>query len=322
MAKCSAAARLFSTTISRLSKAPPAASSIRSGPGLKDFIGTSPGSPQRLLTRTPEPHPYIDPESLRGDGKKVFLDVHGCQMNVSDAEVVRAVLEGQGYALTMNAAEADVWSIVTCSIRESAEDKIWSKLRHIQRKRKAKVYRPSLRVALLGCMAERLKEKLLTGDDRLVDVVAGPDAYRDLPRLLAASAFADNDDSTINVVLSLEETYADILPSRLNAESVSGFVSIQRGCDNMCSYCIVPFTRGRERSRPVESILAEVQHLADSGVRDVTLLGQNVNSYRFVSEDSVKAFGGLDAGEGTRVTPGFNSIYRVFQQMCSTETGV
>ncbi len=164
-----------------------------------------------------------------------------------------------------------------------------------------------MKVGLLGCMAERLKEKLLS-KERLVDVVAGPDAYRDLPKLFAATE--GSDQSSINVLLSMEETYADIIPARLNEDKVTGFVSIQRGCDNMCSYCIVPFTRGRERSRPVRSILDEVRHLADAGVKEVTLLGQNVNSYRDTAENSIRLFDALSCPDTTRNTPGFKSIYR------------
>jgi len=283
---------------------------VSNGPGLEHFIsnGKSTVAGRRAARRTPETsHPYLSPEMLRGDGLAVYLDVYGCQMNVSDTEVVWSILEEQGYTRTLNPKEADVWLIVTCSIRDGAERKIWNKLTHINRKKKVGDFRKTLKVGLLGCMAERLKENLLTAADeggRLVDVVAGPDAYRDLPRLLTLVTNRANDTETaINVLLSLDETYADVTPSRLDTSSVTGFVSIQRGCDNMCSYCIVPFTRGQERSRPVDTIVDEVRHLVDQGVKEVTLLGQNVNSYRDTCQ----------LAHSTSVTnnsAGFNSIYK------------
>jgi len=197
-----------------------------------------------------------------------------------------------------------VWLIVTCSIRDGAEQKIWNKLRNIKRWKNKRELRGSLRVGLLGCMAERLKESLLETSERLVDVVAGPDAYRDLPRLLSLVTNASsNTESAINVLLSVDETYADVMPSRLDPNSVTGFVSIQRGCDNMCSYCIVPFTRGQERSRSIQTIVDEVKHLVDQGVKEVTLLGQNVNSYRDTSQQTF-------AGTTTNYATGFKSIYR------------
>lgn len=284
------------------------------GPGLGHFIAQSTGANHGAgvnVAVAADPPPYIDEDSMNGHGRKVFFDVYGCQMNEGDAEVVHSVLTGAGYERTDNVAEADVWLLVTCSIRESAEDKIWKKLRNIQHRKKAGIFlKKSMKVGLLGCMAERLKDKLLT-TERLVDVVAGPDAYRDLPRLFAAVNSSADRDSAINVMLSLDETYADIMPMRLHEDSVSGFVSIQRGCDNMCSYCIVPFTRGRERSRPVSSILDEVRHLAEAGVKEVTLLGQNVNSYRDTSKESVAFFQNLSCPDAaTRSSAGFKSVYK------------
>ncbi|CAH1955501.1 unnamed protein product [Acanthoscelides obtectus] len=194
-------------------------------------------------------------------------------MNVNDAEIVLAILKNNDFEPTKDLIEADVILILTCAIRDSAEEKIWGRLgflKGLKRTRK-KVF-----AGLLGCMAERLKTKVLETSD-MVDLVAGPDSYRDLPRLLSLT---DTDQRSVNVLLSLDETYADISPVRLNENSISAYVSIMRGCDNMCTYCIVPFTRGRERSRPVSSILREVEQLSEKGVKEVTLLGQNVNSYR------------------------------------------
>ncbi|CAH1955504.1 unnamed protein product [Acanthoscelides obtectus] len=195
-------------------------------------------------------------------------------MNVNDAEIVLAILKNNDFEPTKDLIEADVILILTCAIRDSAEEKIWGRLgflKGLKRTRKKDSF-----AGLLGCMAERLKTKVLETSD-MVDLVAGPDSYRDLPRLLSLT---DTDQRSVNVLLSLDETYADISPVRLNENSISAYVSIMRGCDNMCTYCIVPFTRGRERSRPVSSILREVEQLSEKGVKEVTLLGQNVNSYR------------------------------------------
>eukprot|EP00096_Caligus_rogercresseyi_P014110 TRINITY_DN6643_c0_g1_i1.p1 TRINITY_DN6643_c0_g1~~TRINITY_DN6643_c0_g1_i1.p1 ORF type:complete len:547 (-),score=120.02 TRINITY_DN6643_c0_g1_i1:86-1696(-) len=247
------------------------------GLGLEHFIA-NPGSKRVVKT---EGVPYVRDSDLSGRGQKVFLDVRGCQMNVADAEVVQAVLLKSGYSFTREANAADIHLLVTCSIREGAESKIWRKLQNLSHEPRRT--RGELKVGILGCMAERLKNKFFEQSPPLVDLVAGPDAYKDLPRLLNIS---ENHESAINVLLSRDETYADILPVQLNPGSISAFVSIQRGCDNMCTYCIVPFTRGRERSRPMSSILAEVQALANKGVREVTLLGQNVNSYLDKSSES------------------------------------
>jgi len=228
-------------------------------------------------------------------------------MNVSDTELVLSILEGSGYTRTEVPAQADVWLIVTCSIREGAETKIWKKLQHLKmlRKRKMSDGKPSMLVGVLGCMAERVKEGLLE-EEGLVHVVAGPDSYRDLPRLLAAPR--QTGQQAINVLLSLEETYADVIPTRLSRDSVHAFVSIQRGCDNMCSYCIVPFTRGRERSRPVQTIVDEVRRLSDDGVKEVTLLGQNVNSYRDVTGEAMALFPANSARSAT--VKGFKTVYK------------
>ncbi|KAI6074038.1 CDK5 regulatory subunit-associated protein 1 [Aix galericulata] len=211
----------------------------------------------------------------------VYLETYGCQMNVNDTEIAWAILQKNGYTRTKEVDEADVILLVTCSVREKAEQAIWNRLQHLKAlKARRQQDRLPLRIGILGCMAERLKEEILHRE-KLVDIVAGPDAYRDLPRLLAV---AESGQQAANVLLSLDETYADILPVQTSAGGTTAFVSIMRGCDNMCSYCIVPFTRGRERSRPIASILQEVKMLSDQGVKEVTLLGQNVNSFRDMSE--------------------------------------
>lgn len=210
---------------------------------------------------------------MQGDGRKLFVETYGCQMNVGDTEIVVSVMQTEGYVYTDRIEEADIILINTCSIRDNAEQRIWGRLAEMKRFRKAK---PSLLVGIIGCMAERLKEKLVEGPWG-VDIVAGPDSYRDLPRLVRE---ADAGGKGVNVLLSTEETYAEIAPVRLDRNGVSAFVSIMRGCNNFCSYCVVPYTRGRERSRDAETILSEVRSLFENGYREVTLLGQNVNSYR------------------------------------------
>jgi len=210
-----------------------------------------------------------------GGNTSVYLETYGCQMNVSDSEIVASVLQSSGFGLTHDPLLADVVLINTCAIRENAEQRVRRRLEFFRaRKRK---HNPSLRIGVLGCMAERLRHKLLE-QERLVDIVVGPDAYRDLPRLL--HQVETGGQSAVNVELSREETYADIAPVRYKSNGVSAFVSIMRGCDNMCAFCVVPFTRGRERSRNAGTIVQECQELFDSGYREVTLLGQNVNSYR------------------------------------------
>lgn len=204
--------------------------------------------------------------------KKLFLESYGCQMNFSDSEIVASILNEQGYNTTMNVEEADLILLNTCSIREKAEQTVRMRLSQFK---KQKETNPKLTVGVLGCMAERLKTKFLE-EEHLVDLVVGPDAYRDLPNLLKET---ESGRDAINVILSKEETYADINPVRLGGNGVTAFVTITRGCDNMCTFCVVPFTRGRERSRDPHSILAECKELWDAGYKEVTLLGQNVDSY-------------------------------------------
>jgi tRNA-2-methylthio-N6-dimethylallyladenosine synthase len=209
-------------------------------------------------------------------GRKFYIESYGCAMNFADSEVVASILQGAGFSGTRDFSEADLVLINTCSIREKAEQTIRSRL-HIFRQ--AKRSNPSMLIAVLGCMAERLKSKFLE-EERLVDLVIGPDAYRTLPLLIEE---ADGGQKSVNVLLSRDETYADIAPLRLNSNGVNAFVSIMRGCNNMCSFCVVPFTRGRERSRNPGSILAECRDLFENGYREVTLLGQNVDSYHWHS---------------------------------------
>lgn len=215
---------------------------------------------------------------LQGAGRKLYIETYGCQMNVGDTEIVVSVMQREGYVYTDRIEEAVVILINTCSIRDNAEQRIWGRLAEMKRFRKA---RPELVVGVIGCMAERLKERLVEGPGG-VDIVAGPDTYRDLPRLVRE---AETGGKGVNVLLSTEETYAEIAPVRLDRNGVSAFVSIMRGCNNFCSYCVVPYTRGRERSRDAATVLSEAQTLFDNGYREVTLLGQNVNSYRAGSVD-------------------------------------
>ena len=210
---------------------------------------------------------------LSGAGRKLFVETYGCQMNVGDTEVVVALMQREGYVYTEDIGQADVILINTCSIRDNAEQRIWGRLAEMKRYRRAK---PGLVVGIIGCMAERLKEKLVEGPYG-VDVAAGPDAYRDLPRLVRE---AEAGGKGVNVLLSTEETYAEIAPVRLDRNGVSAYVAIMRGCNNFCSYCVVPYTRGRERSRDPQTIVAEARSLFENGYREVTLLGQNVNSYK------------------------------------------
>ncbi len=206
--------------------------------------------------------------------KKLYIETYGCQMNVADSEVVASVLEMAGYDLTENIDEAEAILLNTCSIRDNAEQKIVSRLQSLGALRRKNPQRRII-IGVIGCMAERVKDDLI--EHHGVDVVAGPDSYLDLPALFAA---AEVGEKAINVELSLTETYRDIIPRRIGGNRVSGYISIMRGCNNFCSYCIVPYTRGRERSRAVESILAELADLRAKGYKEVTLLGQNVNSYR------------------------------------------
>lgn len=212
------------------------------------------------------------------NARKLYIESYGCQMNFADSEIVASILLDQGFQTTGNYQEADAIFINTCSIRENAEQRVRNRLSQFGiEKRK----NPKLIVGVLGCMAERLKSKFLE-EEKLVDVVVGPDAYRDLPALLEQ---VGEGQKAINVLLSREETYADISPVRLNGNGITAFISIMRGCDNMCSFCVVPFTRGRERSRDPHSILAEAQDLHQRGYKEVTLLGQNVDSYKWKGSD-------------------------------------
>ncbi|HNL87307.1 MAG TPA: MiaB/RimO family radical SAM methylthiotransferase, partial [Methanoregulaceae archaeon] len=210
--------------------------------------------------------------SIELNGKKLFLESYGCQMNFSDSEIVASILTGTGFETTRDFGQADVIFINTCSIRDNAEQRVRARLQDFK---KLKKQNPGLIVGVLGCMAERLKSKFLE-EEHLVDIVAGPDSYRDLPNLIER---VESGQKAVNVLLSREETYADISPVRLGSNGVTAFVSIMRGCDNMCAFCVVPFTRGRERSRDPESIVAETRELFNNGYREVTLLGQNVDSY-------------------------------------------
>ncbi|MBQ3248041.1 MAG: tRNA (N6-isopentenyl adenosine(37)-C2)-methylthiotransferase MiaB [Alistipes sp.] len=210
---------------------------------------------------------------LTGSGRKLYIETYGCQMNVGDSEIVVSIMQQEGFRYTESLEEADIVLINTCSIRDNAEQRIWGRLSEMRRMRK---HKPSLIIGIIGCMAERLKEELTKGGTG-VDIVAGPDAYRDLPRLVRE---VDNGAAGVNVELSKEETYAEIAPVRLDKNGVSAFIAIMRGCNNYCSYCVVPYTRGIERSRDAQTIVAEARTLFENGYREVTLLGQNVNSYR------------------------------------------
>lgn len=207
-------------------------------------------------------------------GKTFYIESYGCQMNFSDSEIVASVLVDKGYAPVDKEEDADIVFLNTCSIRENAEQKVRHKLMSLRSQKKSN---KDLTIGVLGCMAERLKAKLLD-EEKLVDLVAGPDAYRDLPNLLEE---VDGGQKAVNVLLSREETYADIVPVRLQKDGITAFISIMRGCDNMCSFCVVPFTRGRERSRDPQTIVQEARDLFAQGIREVTLLGQNVDSYRW-----------------------------------------
>ena len=215
--------------------------------------------------------------------KKVYIETYGCQMNVADSEVVVSILSKAGYEPTENIKDAGLILINTCSIRDNAEQRIWGRLKAISHLKKQK---NDLRIGIIGCMAERLKEKLIE-TDQLVDMVVGPDAYRDLPFLVTE---AEGGHKTVNVLLSREETYADISPVRMDKNGVSSFVSIMRGCNNMCAYCVVPYVRGAERSRNPESILKEIKELFETGYGEVTLLGQNVDSYNWNNGTGIMGF--------------------------------
>jgi len=216
----------------------------------------------------------------RTNAKKLYIESYGCQMNFSDSEIVTSIMQKQGYCTTQTAEDADVIFINTCSIRDKAEQTVRRRLSQFKAIKKRN---PEVTIGVLGCMAERLKTKLLE-EEKIVDLVAGPDAYRDIPNLLQE---VEDGQKAVNTFLSREETYADISPVRLNSNGVTAFISIMRGCDNMCSFCVVPFTRGRERSRDPHSIVQEATDLFQKGFREVTLLGQNVDSYKWSSEETL-----------------------------------
>jgi tRNA-2-methylthio-N6-dimethylallyladenosine synthase len=224
----------------------------------------------------------VTAEENTGKTKRLYIESYGCQMNFSDSEIVASIMKETGFDTTSDFNNADVILLNTCSIREKAENTVRKRLSQFNQVKKAK---PELMIGVLGCMAERLKEKLLE-EEKLVDLVVGPDAYRDLPNLVGQ---AEDGHKGVNTFLSREETYADISPVRLNSNGVSAMISIMRGCDNMCSFCVVPFTRGRERSRDPYSITKEAKELFDNGYREVTLLGQNVDSYKWSPEENNKA---------------------------------
>lgn len=211
-------------------------------------------------------------EGNQENKRKLFIESYGCQMNFSDSEIVASILKEQGFNTTQNLEEADLVLVNTCSIRDKAEQTVRKRLEHYN---SVKRINPKMKVGVLGCMAERLKSKFLE-EEKIVDMVVGPDAYKDLPNLLQE---VEEGRDAVNVILSKEETYGDIAPVRLGGNGVTAFVSITRGCDNMCTFCVVPFTRGRERSRDPQSIVSEVNQLAEQGYKEVTLLGQNVDSY-------------------------------------------
>eukprot|EP00126_Sphaerothecum_destruens_P007493 Sdes_comp19876_c0_seq1m12173 len=290
---------------------------------LRNFLPSSSSSSLPLEIPLPSSIPYLPHNSAQNQPHlrpKVFFETYGCQMNVNDTEIVWGILKAAGYRKAEDVSTSDIILIMTCAIRENAEQKIWSRLdnfKSMKTKRQELLRRiqkrpglysdedkslGNIRVGILGCMAERLKQKLLESD-KMVDLVAGPDSYRDLPRMLDR---IQSGHTAVNVQLSLEETYADISPVRLNDDCISAYVSIMRGCDNMCSYCIVPFTRGRERSRPISSIVREVRQLAAQGVKEVVLLGQNVNSYRDISDTEQVH---LQEAE-TVLVDGFKTIYK------------
>ncbi|XP_022600675.1 CDK5 regulatory subunit-associated protein 1 [Seriola dumerili] len=299
LAKASVTSRQRRTAVDRFR------TQLSSGPNFQDFIkGVSVNKTQPADEESSDRHGYLSEDLEMGNSRRVYFETYGCQMNVNDTEIAWSILQRKGYLRTSDLNEADVVLLVTCSIREKAEQTIWNRLKQLtaMKRKRLKTHTP-MKIGILGCMAERLKTELLERE-KLVDVLAGPDAYRDLPRLLTV---ADGGLQASNVLLSLEETYADIMPVHYAPQGHSAFVSIMRGCDNMCSYCIVPFTRGRERSRPVSSILEEVRLLSDQGVKEVTLLGQNVNSYRDTSEEQ---FCGSDLTQHSR---GFKTVYRTKQ---------
>jgi tRNA-2-methylthio-N6-dimethylallyladenosine synthase len=242
-----------------------------------DFLDQAPAPAEA----TPSGEVRISAATRTGRQRKLYIESYGCQMNFSDSEIVSSILFDEGFDTTEDLATADLVLLNTCSIREKAEQTVRMRLTQINSHKKR---RPGMLVGVLGCMAERLKSKFLE-EEKIVDLVVGPDAYRDLPQLIHQ---VDGGQKAVNVLLSREETYADITPVRLNSNGVSAFISIMRGCDNMCSFCVVPFTRGRERSRDAHSIIQEARDLVAQGYKEVTLLGQNVDSYKWTSADGAE----------------------------------
>ena len=223
----------------------------------------------------------VSPEENVPGARKVYIETYGCQMNFSDTEIVMSVMQANGYSSTSDVHSADLIFLNTCSIRDNAEVKVRTRLSQMNiLKRK----NPALKIGILGCMAERLKAQLME-EEKIVDLVVGPDAYRDLPNLLGE---VDEGQKAINVFLSRDETYDDIEPVRVNSNGITGFIAIMRGCDNMCSFCVVPYTRGRERSRSASSIINEASDLFSKGYKEVMLVGQNVDSYKWASDDKTE----------------------------------
>jgi len=317
MKRCLVSGMSFNSTLYKAASSqadfiPERKKDLKNGPGLEHFIANSSinaaakSLSKRELAKLS--HPYVKVEDIQGHGRKVYFDVYGCQMNVSDAEVAWSILKSHGYLRTDVIEKADVVLVMTCSIREGAEKKVWNKIDYLKglknkRQQSQKKDAIPMKIGILGCMAERLKTKLVE-KEKSIDIVIGPDSYRDLPRLLT---IVNSGETAINVLLSHDETYADIVPVSLSSNRLSAFVSIMRGCDNMCSYCIVPFTRGKERSRAINSILDEVKALSDQGIKEVTLLGQNVNSYR---DSSTLTHFLPDTTEKSAQSKGFKTIYK------------
>lgn len=229
---------------------------------------------EKTIDEAKQGEAYAGVEKKKTGGKLAYIETYGCAMNFSDTEIIASVLNKEGFGFTKSEKEADLVLLNTCSIRENAETKVFNRLAQLKGSKRK---RPGMIIGVMGCMAERLKHDLLE-EKKLVDIVVGPDAYRDLPKLIDE---AESGQKAVNVFLSREETYADIAPIRLSSNGVSSFISIMRGCDNMCSFCVVPFTRGRERSRDWKSIVKEAAELVEQGYKEVTLLGQNVDSYSF-----------------------------------------
>ena len=246
-------------------------------------------------------------KAIEGNAKKLFIESYGCQMNMNDSEIVASILAKEGFNTTQSLEDADLVLVNTCSIREKAEQTVRNRLKKYNHAKKSN---PKMKVGVLGCMAERLKEKFLE-EEKIVDLVVGPDAYRDLPNLIEE---VDAGRDAVNVILSKEETYGDVSPVRLNSNGVSAFVSITRGCDNMCTFCVVPFTRGRERSRKPKSIIEEIRSMQDQNFKEITLLGQNVDSYLWYGGGLKKDF--KNASEIAKATA---VNFAQLLDMCATE---